>query len=290
MIQKAMKRNIKVTLLAASLLSAMAVISCDPMEPSTYSENFFRVATVKFEYGKVGFYTDYEHATYYTVNLKDTASAIAEGLHEGMRIKAWFTLDAVGTMNNNTITLNGYAPLESTRCVSQKPSDTLNYYYYFAEYDITHDILELQYTSDLYTYPSVWAEGHIVNVAPTYFVPSAKDTAAFFVYPYDVRNDTLVLRLYSYIPDCDVSLNPVFRQKLLSIDISSVRDSASTPAEQAVRDTILNRLDRLHPQNIYVTVETTETARAKNSKNGAGQYTMPISGLPTKPVQIPFDF
>lgn len=285
-----MKRNIALTLLTACVTAFTAFTACDPVEPATHSENFFRIATVKFDGNDVTFFSDYEHTTYYTSNVRDTATAISFGLKDGMRIKAWFTLDAVGTMDNHTITLNGFAKHESTRCVGSKPSDTLNYYYLFDQYDINREILGRNAQVSPTLYPSVWNEGHIVNVTPTYFVPNDNDTAAFYLYPIELRADTLVLRLYSYIPDCDVSINPDYTQKLLSLDISSIRDRADNPAEQELRDTILARLDRLNKDKIVVTVQTPLTARAKDSKNPAGDYTRPIPGLPTDPITIPFDF
>lgn len=285
-----MKSKITSILFAACIISVMGILSCSEMEPSTYYENFFRVATVKNVEGRIGFYTDYDHQTFYPSNLKDVKAADSVGLKVGDRIKAWFTFDAVGSLDNNVINLVGYEKLTNTLCEGQKPADTLNYYFYFAEYNLTRDILgrDMQYTS--YIYPSVWAEGHIVNVAPTYFVPNDDDKAEFHLYPFDVTNDTLLLRLYSDIPTCDVSLNPVYTQTFLNLDISSIRNSADTPAEQQLRDSILARLDRLGKSRIYVKILPPDSARAKNSKNAAGDLNRKTPGVPTTPVSIPFDF
>lgn len=285
-----MKRNILRMVFAACITSVLFTQACDPLEPSTLSENFFRVATVIYKDGRVGFYTDYDHELFFPSNFRDTTDAVTAGLTDGLHVKVWFTLDAIGSLDNNTITLNGFKKIESTKCVGQKPSDTLNHYYYFAQYNLTHDILS---KNDSYTacmYPSVWAEGHIVNIAPTYFVPDASDKAEFKLYPYNLSNDTLFLRLYSYIPTCDISINPDYTQTLLSLDMSSIRDNAANPAEQVLRDTILARLDRIATKRVVVRIATPDTLRALNSYNKDKKYVQPAPNLSTEPVTIPIDF
>lgn len=285
-----MKRNILRAAFAACITSVLFIQACDPLEPSTLSENFFRVATVVYKDGRVGFYTDYDHELFFPSNFKDTADAVSAGLTDGLHVKVWFTLDAVGSLNNNTITLNGFKKIDNTRVVGQKPSSDFNYYYYFAKYNLTHDILSRDDSYTEYVYPSVWAEGHIVNVAPTYFVPNASDKAEFQLYPYNMSNDTLFLRLYSDIPTCDVSINPDYAQTLLSLDISSIRDSAANHAEQVLRDTILARIDRVASKRIVVTIATPDTLRALNSKTKDNKFLQPGPNLPTDPVTIPIDF
>ena len=285
-----MKRNILRAAFAACITSVLFIQACDPLEPSTLSENFFRVATVVYKDGRVGFYTDYDHELFFPSNFRDTADAVSAGLTDGLHVKVWFTLDAVGSLNNNTITLNGFKKIDNTRVVGQKPSSDFNYYYYFAKYNLTHDILSRDDSYTEYVYPSVWAEGHIVNVAPTYFVPNASDKAEFQLYPYKMSNDTLFLRLYSDIPTCDVSINPDYAQTLLSLDISSIRDSAANHAEQVLRDTILARIDRVASKRIVVTIATPDTLRALNSKTKDNKFLQPGPNLPTDPVTIPIDF
>lgn len=285
-----MKRNILRAAFAACITSVLFIQACDPLEPSTLSENFFRVATVVYKDGRVGFYTDYDHELFFPSNFRDTADAVSAGLTDGLHVKVWFTLDAVGSLNNNTITLNGFKKIDNTRVVGQKPSSDFNYYYYFAKYNLTHDILSRDDSYTEYVYPSVWAEGHIVNVAPTYFVPNASDKAEFQLYPYNMSNDTLFLRLYSDIPTCDVSINPDYAQTLLSLDISSIRDSAANHAEQVLRDTILARIDRVASKRIVVTIATPDTLRALNSKTKDNKFLQPGPNLPTDPITIPIDF
>ena len=285
-----MKRNILRTAFVACITSVLFIQACDPLEPATLSENFFRVATVVYKEGRVGFYTDYNHELFFPSNFRDTTEAVNAGLTDGLHVKVWFTLDAIGSLDNNTITLNGFKKIENTRLADQKPSDTLNNYYYFAKYNLTHDILSKDDSYTDYLYPSVWAEGHIVNIAPTYFVPDASDKAEFRVYPYNMSNDTLFLRLYSYIPTCDISINPDYTQTLLSLDMSSIRDNAANSSEQELRDTILARIDRLNTGRIVVRIATPDTLRALNSNSKEKRYVQPAPNRSTEPVTIPIDF
>ena len=102
-----------------------------------------------------------------------------------------------------------------------------------------------------------------------------------------------MMRLYSDIPECDIALYPsTYFQTLLSIDVSSVRDSADNPTEQILRDTIWRRLDRLknnNTQNITVMVFTPDSLQAKYSRNSSGIFKQSIGNLPVS-VNIPLDF
>jgi hypothetical protein len=280
-----MKRIIFLAICATCIISSVLIQSCDPLEPSTYSQFFFRIATVKIQDNKASLYTDYLHESFFPKNLKTAEDVYNLRLADKQHIIAVLTVDAVGSMDNNSITLNAISRLDTTNCVLHKPSDTLNYYYYFTKYDFDRMVSDSVYPS--YIYPKIWAEGHIVNISPTYFVPTEKDKAEFYVYPFDVRSDTLMLRLYSDIPNCDLNLYPdIYYQTLLSIDISSVRDSADNPVDQVVRDTIWSRLDRLNQDRITVTIVTPDSLRAKYKK---GTFNQPQHNLSVS-INIPFDF
>lgn len=280
-----MKRIIFLAICATCIISSVLIQSCDPLEPSKYSQVFFRIATVKIQDNKASLYTDYLHESFFPKNLKTAEDVYNLRLADKQHIIAVLTVDAVGSMDNNSITLNAISRLDTTNCVLHKPSDTLNYYYYFTKYDFDRMVSDSVYPS--YIYPKIWAEGHIVNISPTYFVPTEKDKAEFYVYPFDVRSDTLMLRLYSDIPNCDLNLYPdIYYQTLLSIDISSVRDSADNPVDQVVRDTIWSRLDRLNQDRITVTIVTPDSLRAKYKK---GTFNQPQHNLSVS-INIPFDF
>ena len=286
-----MKRIIILALFAVCIASALLVQGCERLEQPTYSQTFFRIATVKIQNNEARLYTDKLHETFYPKNLKTAEDVHNLGLVNNQHIIAVLTVDAVGAMSNNSITLNAFARLDTTKCVGQKPSDTFNNYYYFTPYDFDRMATDSVYPS--YIYPRVWAEGHIMNITPTYFVPNGTDKAEFHLYPFDVHGDTLMMRLYSDIPDCDISLYPnTYFQTLLSIDVSSVRDNADNPTEQILRDTICARLDRLkatHKEKITVMVYTPDSLCAKNSRNPQGTYKQRIQGLPVS-IKVPLDF
>ena len=287
-----MKRIIICAVFAVCIVSLLLVQGCEKLEQPTYSQTFFRIATIKIKNDEARLYTDKLHENFYPKNLKTAEDVYNLGLVNNQHIIAVLTVDAVGTMDNNSITLNAFARLDTTRCEGQKPSETLNNYYYFTPYDFDRMVTDsINYPS--YIYPRVWAEGHVIFVTPTYFVPSEKDKAEFHLYPFDVQGDTLMMRLYSDIPECDKALYPyVYFQTLLSIDVSSVRENADNPTEQILRDTIWARLDRLKEQNkkeITVTVCTPDSLRAKNSKNPNGDYNQKEPCDPVS-IKVPLDF
>lgn len=287
-----MKRIIICAVFAVCIVSAFFIQGCEKLEQPTYSQTFFRIATVKIKNDQASLYTDKLHESFFPKNLKTAEDVYNLGLVNNQHIIAVLTVDAVGTMDNNSITLNAYARIDTTRCEGQEPSETFNNYYYFTPYDFDRMVTDsVNYPS--YIYPRVWAEGHLMHITPTYFVPSGTDKAEFHLYPFDVQGDTLMMRLYSDIPECDASLYPnTYFQTLLSIDVSSVRDSADNPTEQILRDTIWARLDRLKELNkekITVTVCTPDSLRAKNSKNPNGEYKQPIPG-PSVSIKVPLDF
>lgn len=286
-----MKRNIICAVFALCITSVFFIQGCEKLEQPTYSQTFFRIATVKIQNDEARLYTDKLHETFYPKNLKTADDVHNIGLVNNQYIIAMLTVDAIGSMSNNTVTLNAFARLDTTRCVGSKPSDTFNNYYYFTPYDFDRMATDSIYPS--YIYPRVWAEGHFMHITPTYFTPNGTDKAEFHLYPFDVQGDTLMMRLYSDIPDCDASLYPnTYFQTLLNIDVSSVRDSADNPTEQILRDTIWHRLDRLkdsNKQKITVMVVTPDSLRAKNSKSPNGSYNQPFPGSPVS-IKIPLDF
>lgn len=263
-------------ILAAAAM--ILVVACREMDPSTYHELFFRVATVRYDGTKAWLDMDYSGEVFTIDNFRTSADMANFNVSNGDRIIASLSFDAVGDMSNNTVTLNEIRPLGIMKLEEAAPSDTMNFYYQFSKFLL----INVQY-------PAIWAAGHIVNVAPVYFVPEADCKAEFHFYPIEVIKDTLVLRLYSDIPDDDKGLNPDYTQSILCCDVSSLRERVSNAAEQEKRDTILARLDRQNLENIIVTVTTPNTLRAKDSKNPDSDYLQPIPNL-SKSVTVPFDF
>ena len=273
-----MKRNIIRTFIAACVASAM-FLACEPLEPSTYTETFYRVGTIKLtNSGRVTLVTDILNESLIFQNVVDSADLVKYKIERGQRVIATMTLEAIGSMNNNTITLNEIRIIPRSRVEASHPSDTMNHYYKFAVMQL-NDVI----------YPSIWATGHLINFSPVYYIPKSDCKTEFHLYPITVRNDTLFMRLYSDIPDCDVSLDPDYTQSFLNYDLSSLRDAAANPAEQVRRDTILTRLDRLNKDEFTVYIMTPDTLRAKNSKNPNGPYLQTVPGLSVS-TKVKLDF
>ena len=252
--------NRKIRAIALSVFVTAALFSCKPLEQDTYYQTFYRIATVNYRLGTAYLTLDCTTDAYKPRNFKDTVDMQSFGLSAGDKIIAEFKIEAVGSMDNAVLTLESAKKISIQDIATEQPSDTLNFYYQMTKFGLT-DVV----------YPDIWAVGHVVTIAPTYYVPSSSSKAEFHLYPLRVQGDTLIMRLYSDIPEADNSLRP-YTQSLLCYDISSLRQQVSNPIEQERRDTILARLDRLEKDSITVHIVTPDTLRAKNSKNPANNY------------------
>jgi len=271
-----MKRIIGI--LTATLCAAVAFFySCQPLEPDSYTRTFYRVATVKYKLGTAYLSLDCTNESYRLKNFKDTLDMQRFGVSAGDKIIALLKIEASGSIDNNVMTLEECSKIAIDELATSHPSDTLNFYYQMTQFSLGEII-----------YPDIWNEGHVVTVAPIYYVTSTESKAEFQLYPLDFRNDTLFLRLYSDIPDADVSYRP-YLQSLLCYDISSIRKPASNPVDQEIRDSIVARLDSLQPASFYVHIVSPDSLRANNSKNPAGKYNLPYP-IPPSTTTIPFDF
>lgn len=270
-------RNILYLMVAGIALAMTA--SCTKAEPSTYHELLYRVATVKCNNGKVGLDIDCTGESFYLHNFKDSLDMVRFKLQNGDRIIAAISFDAVSTMSNATITLEDVIKYDSRKFQQSLPSDTLNSFYQFSRLQLI-DLM----------YPAIWSTGHIVNLAPVYLVPKSTCKADFLMYPLGVSGDTLVVRLYSDIPDDDISiLSDGYTQSFICCDISSLRDSVPDATEQARRSTLLTMLENLNQDSIMVKFTTPDSLRAKYSGSESGKYIQYYPSLPLS-VAIPFDF
>ena len=82
-----MKRKIFNSILAALTVSAL-VLSCDPIEPASYTENFYRIATVNCVNGKASLKFDYTGENYSIDNFKTQKDLDRFELNHGDRIIA----------------------------------------------------------------------------------------------------------------------------------------------------------------------------------------------------------
>lgn len=242
-----MKRNIFRTALAICTISAL-IQACGPMEPSTFTENFYRIASVSCVNGKASLLFDYTGENYAIDNFKTQEDMSKFNLENGDRIIAGLQYYAVSTMGK--ISLMDATKYPVLKLEESRPADTLNHDYRF-------NVLTLLDVK----YPAIWAQGHLVNIAPIYYVPSKESVSKFYLYPLQMNQDTLEMRLYSYIPDNDLSIRGYGNasQTWLCYDISSIRDSVADPVEHNHRKQILSDIGKLKGDSMMVHIFQPDT-------------------------------
>ena len=273
-----MKRNIFRTLFTACIAAAL-IQSCEPLEPSTYTDSFYRIASVQYKDGQASLLIDNTEDVYKISNFNTATDMVKFDVQNGDRVIAELTRTAVANIYNDKLVLNRIVQKYPTIAVDKsRPSDTLNFRYMF-------NILDLVSVS----YPKIWAQGHIVNVAPVYIISTPDKVPLFHLYPIKVKNDTLVMQLYAEIPDTISKWNS--QQSLLCYDISTMRDSVPDPVEQRYRDSLMNLLDAKNSQNITVQIYSADTLRerwlVKDSVMEKKYLAIPSQVVSTS---IPFDF
>lgn len=243
----AMKRNHVCSILAVCMASAF-ILSCEPLEPSSYTENFYRIASVNLADGKASLKFDYTGENYAIDNFKTKADMDRFDVKHGDRVIAGLQYYAVSTIGKISLLTVDQYPVY--KLAESRPADTLNNDCRFS----TLTIWEVQY-------PSIWAQGHLVNLAPIYYIPNLKCKSEFYLYPLQMKQDTLEMRLYSYIPDNDLSLRGFYEpaQSWLCYDISSLRDSVADTDEFNHRKQILNQIDKLKGDSMMVHIFQPDT-------------------------------
>lgn len=266
--------------LVALLYAGMILSSCEPLEPSTYTESFYRIASVRFKDSKASLLIDYTGETYYFSNFSTQADMNRFNLKDGDRVIAGMTVSAVGNIANNKLTLDEVSKFPKIAIDESRPSDTLNYKYQF---DVLN-LIKIQY-------PKIWSQGHLVNLAPTYEVSSQNKSVQFHLYPLGANNDTLTMKLFADIPDTVSSQDIFYEQKLLCYDISTMRNPVSDPSENSYRDSLLNILANAGKDSITVRIFAADTLRQIwNTANGIKERKyFPIPRAVVS-VSIPFDF
>lgn len=278
-----MKRNIIRILFALSAVSAL-VVSCGPMEPSTYTETFFTIGTVQYKQEKASLLVDCTGETYTFTNFVTESDMRRFGVRHGDRVVAGMTLNAIGNIWNNELYMNEIYKYSIYDVADFRPSDSIhNYRYQLQQYTLNANSA---YTKT--TYPKAWSQGHIVNMIPSYNVSSDKIEGQFYLYPLEVSNNTLIMKLYSEIPDT----LPAYYSKntLLCFDMSSLRKQVADSLEQAHRDTILSQLESLKLDTINVEIQEPDIMRdIWQTKDGIiqKQYYNPRA---TSTLKLPFDF
>lgn len=275
-----MKRKTFFSSLFALLCAGMIFSSCEPLEPSTYTESFFRIASVRYKDDKASLLIDYTGETYYFSNFSTQADMNRFNLKDGDRVIAGMTVSAVGNITNNKLTLDEVSKFPKIAIDESRPSDTLNYKYQF---DVLN-IINIQY-------PKIWSQGHLVNLAPVYEVSSPNKSVQFHLYPLAANKDTLIMKLFADIPDTVSAQDIYYEQKLLCYDISTMRNQVSSPSENAYRESLLNTLANAGKDSITVQIFAADTLRQIwNTANGIKERKyFPIPRAVVS-VSIPFDF
>ena len=280
----AMKRNI-LRIAIAACIAAVFVQACEKLEPSTYSETFYRVATVQLKNGKASLLIDYTGEAFNFSNFNTAADLTTFGVQDSDRVIAEMTVSAIGNITNNKLTLDKLYKYPTLSVAESRPSDSANYRYMF-------DNLNLYSMA----YPMIWAQGHIINLTPSYITSSGNKSPEFKLYPLEVNKDTvaqtvtLVMQLYAAIPEQPISSWEA-AQTLLCYDISTLRDSVADPAENHYRDSLMNLLTKANYSTIDVQVYSADTLREMwDTTEGVLEKKYLAIPRPSVTVSIPFDF
>ena len=277
-------------ILSAVMLAAVCAIlsvSCEPLEPSTYSERLFRVGTVRLNslgtkaYIVNDSFPGNSEESFALRNFRTAADMKKFGVENNDRVVAVMDFNAVGSMANAQITLEGLQKIEVSKFAAKRPSDTLNYDYHFYPFALVN-----------VNYTSIWTAGHIVNIAPIYYISESGAEPEFQLDPVVLRNDTLFARLYSYIPDIDMSQTRA-SQSLLCFDMASLRDSSDDAANQSIRKSILAGLTELKNKKkkdvFTLTIVTPDSLRSYSAGSDDVRWRHPMLDHAVS-VSVKFDF
>ena len=224
-----MKRTI-FSVLTAALAASALFVSCEPLEPSTREDTFYRIASVSYKDGDASLLLDYTGESYKFSNFSTKSDMNRFGVQNGDRVIAEITMTAVGTVTNNTLTLNRVIKYPKYALSESLPADSLNYGFRFCSLNLVSVI-----------YPTAWTQGHVLSIAPEYYSSHKGVKPAFKLYPSKVVGDTLMLNLFCDMPDTLTVWDT--EQAFVNFDISTLRDQVSDQAEQNHRDSLRKIID-----------------------------------------------
>lgn len=277
---KALNKSLCILL---TIAAAATVVSCDPLEPSTYYEQLFRIGTVRYNksYGTVSILFDsiYDDGdkvaqVYALDNFRSKNDMDAFGVKDSDRVIAIMDFNAVGTMYNANITVSSLKKIDVRKFETKRPDNTLDWFYSMRKLTMAN-----------VEYPEIWSTGHIVNIAPVYYAPSGS-TAEFYLDLVGFRHDTLFSRLYSKIPESDMGIQKA-SQAILCFDISSIRETSADVSNQEIRSSVISGLEGMHRNSFTFTVMTPDSMRTKYNETDMRVY----PGFDySKSVPVKFDF
>ena len=280
-----MKRNIIRTFFAAFLASAL-IQACEPMEPSTYEERFMRLASVQYKDNAASLKIDYTGEVFNLYNFRTASDMQRYRVKNGDRVLALMTLEAKGTIDNQRIFVDSLYKIPVEKVAESRPSDTLNFYYLLDPYR--------KYQLGNKQYPTIWSQGHFVNLTPFLYIRTEDAKVKFYLYPTGVVTDTLEMMLYSDISD---TFNPTYSsqyyQSMFCFDMSSMRDPVADAVENNRRDSLLSKFNG--KDSIYVHVFMPDSLRVpthvkyKDSSKDTVYNTYYFPKVSAK-IAIPFDF
>ena len=273
-----MKRTI-FSVLTAALAASALFVSCEPLEPSTREDTFYRIASVSYKDGDASLLLDYTGESYKFSNFSTKSDMNRFGVQNGDRVIAEITMTAVGTVTNNTLTLNRVIKYPKYALSESLPADSLNYGFRFCSLNLVSVI-----------YPTAWTQGHVLSIAPEYYSSHKGVKPAFKLYPSKVVGDTLMLNLFCDMPDTLTVWDT--EQAFVNFDISTLRDQVSDQAEQNHRDSLLTQLEALKKERINVKVTAPRFMRVKMFKTSGevSEISLVNYPSPTVTVSLPFDF
>ena len=273
-----MKRTI-FSVLTAALAASALFVSCEPLEPSTREDTFYRIASVSYKDGDASLLLDYTGESYKFSNFSTKSDMNRFGVQNGDRVIAEITMTAVGTITNNTLTLNRVIKYPKYALSESLPADSLNYGFRFCSLNLVSVI-----------YPTAWTQGHVLSIAPEYYSSHKGVKPAFKLYPSKVVGDTLMLNLFCDMPDTLTVWDT--EQAFVNFDISTLRDQVSDQAEQNHRDSLLTQLEALKKERINVKVTAPRFMRVKMFKTSGevSEISLVNYPSPTVTVSLPFDF
>lgn len=238
-----MNRKIFKTMIGLGAIVSL-LASCEPLEPSTYTEKFNRIGTVETKGSEAVFSIDYTGENLKFSNFNTIEDFSRYNVKEGDRVIANMTLNAIG--NTAQFYVNSMTQVNVSNIESAAPSDTLNHYFRFGTWSL----------DGRFSYPQIWSNRHFINVVPiTNPLSSEKDKVKYYIYPTDFMSDTLVMRISANVPGNNRMTNYEY-SSLLCWDMSTLRDKVSESSEQEWRDSILNHFDNQELDSIYVQVTT----------------------------------
>ena len=273
-----MKRTI-FSVLTAALAASALFVSCEPLEPSTREDTFYRIASVSYKDGDASLLLDYTGESYKFSNFSTKSDMNRFGVQNGDRVIAEITMTAVGTVTNNTLTLNRVIKYPKYALSESLPADSLNYGFRFCSLNLVSVI-----------YPTAWTQGHVLSIAPEYYSSHKGVKPAFKLYPSKVVGDTLMLNLFCDMPDTLTVWDT--EQAFVNFDISTLRDQVSDQAEQDHRDSLLTQLEATGKDRINVKGTAPTFMRVKMFKTSGevSEISLVNYPSPTVTVSLPFDF